>query len=188
MRSTKNRLAIDALDMPSIVHSSTRQCRVKSRVRRVREMLHCTRTRPCYPFVTLQSWTMILAHGHYASVCGPLLNAMKAYIQIHIFLTSALAGCEWSASSPGRFTPGERVPGTRWIARWADPTAGLDDMEKWKFLTLPGLGTPSHFLFILSLFCLHLEVIIASYYEHSRQLPVSNAYANRYCILKLSEK
>jgi hypothetical protein len=37
---------------------------------------------------------------------------MKAYgganIQIHIFLTSALAGGEWSASRAGRFNPWER--------------------------------------------------------------------------------
>jgi hypothetical protein len=39
---------------------------------------------------------------------------MKAYggvdAQIHIFLASALAGGEWSASRFGRFTPGERTP------------------------------------------------------------------------------
>jgi hypothetical protein len=29
---------------------------------------------------------------------------------IHVFLTSALAGWEWSASRPGSFTPGENVP------------------------------------------------------------------------------
>jgi hypothetical protein len=34
---------------------------------------------------------------------------------IRIYLTSALVGDEWSASSPGRFTPGERVPRTQWI-------------------------------------------------------------------------
>jgi hypothetical protein len=28
-------------------------------------------------------------------------------VEIHIFLTSALAGGEWSASRPGRFTPGK---------------------------------------------------------------------------------
>jgi hypothetical protein len=43
--------------------------------------------------------------GHYA---------MKAYegvdVYIHILLTSALAGGEWSASYLGRFTPGERAP------------------------------------------------------------------------------
>jgi hypothetical protein len=68
---------------------------------------------------------------------------MKAYgevdVWIHIFLTSALAGGEWSASRPGRFTPGERDPGTHWIGGWVDPRAGLDGVEKRKFLTLPGL-------------------------------------------------
>jgi hypothetical protein len=69
---------------------------------------------------------------------------MKAYggveVNIHnFFLTSALAGGEWSASRPGRFTPEETAPGTHWIGGWVDPRAGLDDVEKRKFLTLPGL-------------------------------------------------
>jgi hypothetical protein len=68
---------------------------------------------------------------------------MKAYgvvdVYIHIFLTSVLAGGEWSASRPGRFTPGERTPDTHWIGGWVDPRAGLDDVEKRTFLTLPGL-------------------------------------------------
>jgi hypothetical protein len=59
---------------------------------------------------------------------------MKAYgaadVWIHIFLTSALVGGEWSASRPGRFIPTERVPGTHWIGGWVDPRAGLDDVEK----------------------------------------------------------
>jgi hypothetical protein len=59
--------------------------------------------------------------------------AMKAYggaaVQIHIFLTSALAGDEWSASRDGRFTPGERALGTHRIG-WVDPTASLEDVEK----------------------------------------------------------
>jgi hypothetical protein len=63
---------------------------------------------------------------------------MKAYggvgVQIHIFLTSALVWGEWSASRPGRFTPG-----THWIGGWIDPRVGLDDVEKRKFLTLPRL-------------------------------------------------
>jgi hypothetical protein len=37
------------------------------------------------------------------------------------FLTSELAGGEWSASRPGRFTPEERAPGTHWIGGWVDP-------------------------------------------------------------------
>jgi hypothetical protein len=62
---------------------------------------------------------------------------MKAYrgvgVQIHIFLTSALAGGEWSASRPGCFTPGQKAPDTYWIGGW------VDDVEKRKFLTLQGL-------------------------------------------------
>jgi hypothetical protein len=68
---------------------------------------------------------------------------MKAYggvdVQIHIFLTSSLVDGEWSASRPGRFTPGERAPSTHWIGGWVDPRACLDGVEKRKFLALPGL-------------------------------------------------
>jgi hypothetical protein len=68
---------------------------------------------------------------------------MKAYggedVYIHIFLTSALAGGEWSASRCHDFTPGERALGTHWIGGWVDPRAGLNDVEKRKFLTLPGI-------------------------------------------------
>jgi hypothetical protein len=67
---------------------------------------------------------------------------MKVYggadVYIHIFLTSALAGGEWSASRLGRFTPG-----THWIGGWVDPRAGLDDVEKKKFLTPPGSELPA---------------------------------------------
>jgi hypothetical protein len=68
---------------------------------------------------------------------------MKAYegvdVDIHIFFTLTLAGGELSASLPGRFTPGERAAGTHWTGDWVDPRSGLDDFEKRKFLTLPGL-------------------------------------------------
>jgi hypothetical protein len=55
------------------------------------------------------------------------------------FLISALVGGEWSASCPGRFTPGEIVPRTHWIGGWMDRRTCLDDMENGKFLTLTGL-------------------------------------------------
>jgi hypothetical protein len=42
--------------------------------------------------------------------------AMKTYGEI--FFTSALVGGEWSASHPGRFIPGEKGPGTKWIRGW----------------------------------------------------------------------
>jgi hypothetical protein len=69
---------------------------------------------------------------------------MKAYegvdVYIHIFFTSALVGGEWSASSPCRFTSGKMTPTrTHWIGGWVGPRAGLDDLEKRKFLTLQGL-------------------------------------------------
>jgi hypothetical protein len=77
---------------------------------------------------------------------------MKTYggedVQIHIFLNSALAVGEWSASRPGRFIPGERAPCIHWIGGCVDPRAGLDEVTKRKFLALPGLelrplGCPS---------------------------------------------
>jgi hypothetical protein len=68
---------------------------------------------------------------------------MKAYggvdVLIHVFLTSALAGGEWSASRPYRFTSGERAPHTHWIGGSVVPRAGLDDVEKRKLFTLPEL-------------------------------------------------
>jgi hypothetical protein len=57
-------------------------------------------------------------------------------ILIHVFLTSALVEGEWSASRPCRFTIGESVPSTHWVGGWVGPRAGLDDVEKRKFLTL----------------------------------------------------
>jgi hypothetical protein len=64
---------------------------------------------------------------------------MGVDVYIHIFLTSALVGGEWSTSRPGRFTPGERAPATHCIGGWVDLRADLHDLEKRKFLTLPGL-------------------------------------------------
>jgi hypothetical protein len=58
--------------------------------------------------------------------------------------TSAQAGREWSASHPSRFTPGERTRSTHWLGGWVDPRAGVDDVEKRKFLTLPGLELRPH--------------------------------------------
>jgi hypothetical protein len=63
-------------------------------------------------------------------------------LQIHIFLTSALVAGELLTSGPGRFIPEERAPSTHWIV---GPRAGMEDVQKRKFLTLPGLeiGPPS---------------------------------------------
>jgi hypothetical protein len=68
---------------------------------------------------------------------------MKTYegvdVEIHIFLTSARVGGEWSASRPSRFTSGERAPGTHYIGGWVGLGAGLDDVENRIFLPPPGL-------------------------------------------------
>jgi hypothetical protein len=61
------------------------------------------------------------------------------HVYIHVFLTSALVGGELSASRPGRFTPGERASCTHWIGGWVGPGTGLDDVERRKFMPLPGL-------------------------------------------------
>jgi hypothetical protein len=60
-------------------------------------------------------------------------------VWIHIFFTAALVGSEWSASPTGRLTLRKRAPGTHWIGGWVSPSAGLDDVEKRTFLTLPEL-------------------------------------------------
>jgi hypothetical protein len=62
--------------------------------------------------------------------------------------TSALAGDEWPASRPGRFTSNERAPDTHWIGGWVGPRTGLEDADKRKFLSQQGvelrsLGRPA---------------------------------------------
>jgi hypothetical protein len=64
---------------------------------------------------------------------------MGEWMYRSVFLTPALVGGEWSASRPSRFTPGESAPGTHLLGGWVGHRAGLDDVEKRKFVTLPGL-------------------------------------------------
>jgi hypothetical protein len=44
-------------------------------------------------------------------------------------MTSAVDEGEWLALQPGRFTRGERDPGTIWIRDLMDPRAGLNAVE-----------------------------------------------------------
>jgi hypothetical protein len=62
---------------------------------------------------------------------------------IYVSLIPALVWSEWSASRQCRFTLGERALSTRWIGGSADPRDGLDNVEKWKFLTLPDSNVDS---------------------------------------------
>jgi hypothetical protein len=41
--------------------------------------------------------------------------------------------------APPALPPGERAPGIYWVGGWVKLRAGLDDVEKREFLTLPGL-------------------------------------------------
>jgi hypothetical protein len=67
-----------------------------------------------------------------------LLKGLRRMYRPMFFFTSALVGGEWSASRPGRFTPGERAPSTHWIGSWVDPRAGVNE-EK----ILNATGTPN---------------------------------------------
>jgi hypothetical protein len=56
---------------------------------------------------------------------------MKTYGRVEVLLYhSSLDECEWSASRPGRFTPGERITDTHWIGGWMGPRASLYAVEK----------------------------------------------------------
>jgi hypothetical protein len=66
-----------------------------------------------------------------------LKHVMKTYGGV------ALVGGEWSASRSCRFTPGERALSTHCIGGWLGPRFSLDDVEKRKFLILPGLELPT---------------------------------------------
>jgi hypothetical protein len=67
---------------------------------------------------------------------------MKTYgevdVYIHVFLILALVRGEWSALCKNSFTQG-KDPSTNWLGGWVSSKVSLDDMEKWKFLTLLGL-------------------------------------------------
>jgi hypothetical protein len=86
------------------------------------------------------------------------------YIEIHVFLTSALGEGEWSDSHPGHFTPGERVPGIHWIGGWVGPRASLGGVEK-TFLTLlrlnlQPLGCTASSQSLYRLCCLYMTSLI----------------------------
>jgi hypothetical protein len=56
-------------------------------------------------------------------------------VWIHILFTSTLVVGEWLASRPGLLEKHH----THWIGGWVGARGGLEVVEKWKFLILPGL-------------------------------------------------
>jgi hypothetical protein len=53
-------------------------------------------------------------------------------VELHVFLTSALVGCEWSSSCTGRFSPSKRPSGIHWIGTWMILRNGLNSVAKRK--------------------------------------------------------
>jgi hypothetical protein len=72
---------------------------------------------------------------------------MKAHggvdVLIHTFLTSALVAGEWSASRPGRFTPGGNSPRYPLDRRLGGPQSQYGLHGKEKFLDPTGTRTPT---------------------------------------------
>jgi hypothetical protein len=90
---------------------------------------------------------------------------MCTYIYVHIFLSWEIVGGEWSASRSGRYIPGERAPCTHRKGGWVGPRASLDNTEKRKFLTIPGL---------------ELQHIIIQTIANCYPVSLTAAYINKY--------
>jgi hypothetical protein len=54
-------------------------------------------------------------------------------------MTTAVGGASGQFQAPVVLPSGVRAPGIHWMGGLVDFGAGLDDVEKRKFLTLPGL-------------------------------------------------
>jgi hypothetical protein len=67
-----------------------------------------------------------------ANCCWPRQSSLVRLQTRVAFLTLALDGGKWSASSLSHFTPRERDPDIQWIGGWLGPRAGLDTMVKRK--------------------------------------------------------
>jgi hypothetical protein len=70
--------------------------------------------------------------------------------------------------TPRPLYPRERTPDTHWIGGWVDPRAGLDDVEKRKFLNLPGLelrplGRPARSQSLPGTVCFFIRIIYFIY-------------------------
>jgi hypothetical protein len=68
---------------------------------------------------------------------------MKTYggVCIDLHFLDLGTSCRWvvSLTLPVALPSGKQPPGTQWIGGWVDPRTCPDNVEKSKFLTLPGL-------------------------------------------------
>jgi hypothetical protein len=118
----------------SLKHRHTHRHRHRHRHRHTHTHTHTHRERES------ERRTHARAHTHTDYVIPVPWRCLGDWMYRSIFsLTSALVWAQQSASRPGRFTSRERAPSTYWIGGRVNPRASLGDMEKWEFLTLPGL-------------------------------------------------
>jgi hypothetical protein len=127
---------------------------------------------------------------------------MKAYggvdVYIHIFLTSALIGGEWSASRPGRFTPGERAPFTHWIGgcgrrgeeKILDHTGTRTPTPRSSSLSLYRLSCPGSYVYIYIYIYIYIYKriilkLIAVEFDHLFPISESDSTTRRNAILPL---
>jgi hypothetical protein len=130
--------------------------------------LYCVKLSLCFSFNWAPSHEGVLGEWRYNSTHS---------------LTSALDGCEWSASRLGRFTPRERAPGTHWIGGWMGSRAILDAVMKRIIPSLPRESNPrtpivqpvaqrytDWAITALCLYCVMLSQAIHTSLWHSTQL------------------
>jgi hypothetical protein len=75
------------------------------------------------------------------------MNTIESMVNLSLCLTTPLSSIgEWMYSwrwvvrfTPRPIYPQGKSPGIHWIGGWVGPVTGLDDVEKRKFLILPGL-------------------------------------------------
>jgi hypothetical protein len=68
---------------------------------------------------------------------------VKAYggvdVSIHLFLSSTLVELKGRLHAPAALPSVKKAPGTHLMGGWVGLRVGLDDVERRKFLILPGL-------------------------------------------------
>jgi hypothetical protein len=72
----------------------------------------------------------------HVSACWPSSGAVAVRRLLYYLFASFKRNKKWKGSAS---ISGERAPSTHWKGGWVGPRTSLDDVEKRKFLTLPGL-------------------------------------------------